>query len=217
MKTTQLIPALAFGLLIGLTACQKETACSPEFVPDESSSMELVAFEKAIVAEFDNLAIHSDDVDMTIENDGFPLIFNEAGFLLDDKIQRKGTGPCEELNLTPEQKRRLHMVWERQLDCRKGSMEKLRDVQKAVLRKAQQDRTEAIEAYRNGRITKEQLQGKLQEIKTRVRAKLREKGQHHREAMAQCYRRYTENVKLILGEEDFRKWLECRKGTLEQR
>lgn len=217
MKTTKLIPALAFGLLMGLAACQKETATTPELASDVSASTELENLEKAIPAEFDYLDILSDDVDMTLENDGFPLIFNEGGFEFDDNVQRKGDGPCDRLNLSDEQKRQLHRAWEAQLDCRKASMMKLRELHRAILRKAHQARMEAVQAYRNGRITEQQLQHKLQEIRNHVRAALRKQGQHHREAMARCYRKYAETVKHILGEDDFHKWLRCRKMMLRHR
>ncbi|TNE79615.1 MAG: hypothetical protein EP332_10305 [Bacteroidetes bacterium] len=217
MKTTNLFPALAMGLLIGLAACQKDTETTPEIAPEVSSSTELDDLENVIPFEFDYMDIYAEDADMILENDGIPMLFEDGGFDYDANAQLKGNGPCDRLNLSDTQKRQLRRAWEDQIDCRQASMNKLRDLHRALLRKAHVARMEAVQAFRNGRITEQQLQRKMQEIRNHLRAAMRDQGQQHRLAMARCYRQYAEKVKRILGQDDFRAWMRCRHMLLRHR
>lgn len=217
MKNTRVIPALAAVFVLSFTACQKNTdkidqeGCFP--VEEESNLAD--EFDADLLEEFEYMEVYGDlETDMDLENEGIPEILDEFTFEDESQTTGKARIRCNNLNLDKKDLLRLRNAWDSYLKCRIHTMTALRTLHRNSLRVAVAQRDKAVKLLRNGDITREQFQDRMESIRSNLRKNIREQGLKLRQAIIACHRNYTNTVKTIIGADNHENWLRCLRSKL---
>ncbi|MGZ5244829.1 MAG: hypothetical protein ACXWW0_12945 [Bacteroidia bacterium] len=122
----------------------------------------------------------------------------------------------KQLELDSTQKHAVRGFLKDYCDCLGENHRKTHSINKEHLRKANQHRQELIEAYKNGRITKAELDEKLRTLRSRIKENMRKDHDKraHMEMMKKCENGLFRSISTVLDRSQaskFNRWLESRK------
>ena len=118
------------------------------------------------------------------------------------------------LNLTREQKIKLHSaIYDFQL-CKKEINMMVKRVHNDILTKFNAQRTELIRQYKAGEITEQELKASLEKLHQRAENALKDAltKLNVKEKLSRCNHAFMEKVKMILTAEQWEKWVKWHKN-----
>lgn len=222
MKNTFKLPIAAIALLVFAASCSKEdtsissaNAGSTELVLPEVDQLGIQADEAFINTEFTG---GTETEDFAISNDGIPDQYMVTASTVDDMVSGKRDGNARrmraclsELELSGEQITKIRVVFGHYEDCNKSIIHRHREAMKNLTDSMNAKLKLLVEALKNGRITKDQFEANVKEMRSRfstIRIALAEKS---RAAMKECYTRMLRGLNQILTERQWKAFVICYK------
>lgn len=231
MKTIKfnfLLLFVSVGFLVLISSCSKE---------DQTSSSQLNAvIQKVTPTVIDSLMPATDlvessvlekatpDVEFSIIDKAIPedeilnIEFNEqtSTFCCIGKKVTDMTKFLNSLNLTKDQIVLLKAAINDYRLCRNDLNVIIKRIYKEILTKANNQRTLLLQQFKAGEITGQQLKSSLENLNLRTKNALKDSLSKFKvnESLKSCYRAYMENIKLILNNEQWKKWVTWHKTRI---
>jgi hypothetical protein len=229
MKSLKLTAAAAFaGMLILFAGCSKEQSMSVAPNAAESMAYDLVDFNELAAPQVtDGVAEEFKVRDAQKHFDRTPCdgpAPKEKNGMRDDKGGKKPEAKdpkrdlgavLHKLDLNKEQKQAIQKYMHEHCLCIAEHLKKVNEVNRQIIARYNAKRDELLKAAKDGRISKEELGRRLQELKGQLDKELNsEKNkQVHMEIMKKCEDQFLHNIASVLNEKQqavFRKWLASR-------
>lgn len=211
--------------LIAFTACRKDNVQTVATTDDET------ALATQAVADMDNVGVYTDEntADIYMDDEGITPDFaveaedadvmqgsaggtTSANDSIRARIRSHSFMHCmEKLNLSDTQKVYIRKALKNYALCKESAVKRAREIYED-LQKAYKAKAEAlVDAYKNGRITKDQLQKALSELRENFRKELRSRHLAEKldEAMKMCFREFLGNLHRILTAEQWKAFVAC--------
>lgn len=221
-KLTSWMSAAAVAAVL-LTACSKEQNQPVSAV--NSGSNDMAAAEITVLAnqadnDFMNAEITggTEESAFVISNDGLPDAYTVTEATADEINSLKRDGDAagirkclHALSLKEEQIVKIKRLFAAYEGCKHSVIVRHHLAQKELLVKYNRMHEELVKALRNGRITKEQFEAKVKELRkmfTAERTILAEKG---RAALKSCYEKMLRGLNGILTERQWKAFINCYK------
>jgi hypothetical protein len=192
---------LALTALVTFSACQKEDAAPEVMVQSfESSAFRLVDLKNLDAPAITNAsttAQFSVQQSDKPQSDKHPL----ANIL-------------QKLNLNDRQKSAVSKFMQHHNASVEGHHKAIKQIHEMILRKANAIRDEYVKAYHAGKISKEDLEAKLNKLKEKVREELKnnEQKNRHMQAIRNSRMKLFAQIESILGPEQLKMWSEWKKS-----
>ncbi|MES2617663.1 MAG: hypothetical protein V4613_07285 [Bacteroidota bacterium] len=225
MKTKQLttwIAAVAFAAII-FTGCSKEQ--NQPVSSTTSGSGDMAAAEiTVLVDQADNDFMNAtytggsetEDFDMT--NSGLPDAYTITEATADEinSLKRDGDGAgirkcLHALSLKEEQLAKIKRLFSAYEACKHSIIIRHHNAQKELIIKYNRMREELVKALRNGRITKQQFEAKMKELRKMFNADREALAKKGREALKGCYEKMLRGLNGVLTERQWKAFINCYK------
>ena len=117
------------------------------------------------------------------------------------------------LQLSEEQRKQFDAATREHQQCRMKHMEMLRKLNQDIMKKYQDKRIALITAFRNGRITEEQLKKELLKLRDEMKKEIQENPQRKKImiALQNCFDEYMKKVRRILDDRQWEIWIKWHK------
>jgi Spy/CpxP family protein refolding chaperone len=218
-----LLAVLAVLVMIGVSACQKETTA-----PTTTDTYEQPEFFLPNVVS-DLSTLPSDVTEPTMETDMTQVIPNDAQIVRPPMDKGRLLPPnhpfakiLRALQLTPDQAEQIKAFLKEHRDCVEAALKALRESERAIIQPANAERKALALQYKNGEITKEELISALKDLRQRTKEALVNNPQRQiaLQAMIDCEKALFTSIYSILTPEQQTKWDEWMaryKEMLEKR
>jgi hypothetical protein len=114
----------------------------------------------------------------------------------------------KQLNLSASQKESIKGYLAQHCDCVYEHHQKVFEIHHDLMKRANKRRMELLAAYKDGKITKEQLRKQLDELRNKVKSELQnhEVKQMHIRIMRQCREELGRKIESVLNADQLTKW-----------
>lgn len=114
----------------------------------------------------------------------------------------------KQLNLSASQKESIKGFLSQHCDCVSEHHQKVFEIHHDLMKRANERRLELIAAYKNGKITKDQLKNQLNELRNKVISELQnhEVKKMHMRIMRGCREELAKNIESILNADQLKTW-----------
>ncbi|MBI1221305.1 MAG: hypothetical protein GC180_01770 [Bacteroidetes bacterium] len=220
MKKITSLSNLAMILAIAFVSCQKNTDTTPTpngTVSTLNSTEQSVetpeGFSDQIPQAFENMEVlgGTETEDFYMENDGIPAFLDEEPFA-DDAMQGKRGYPCalrDSLELSKEQKAKIHRAWQDYIQCRHVSIEKLHHNYKELRARYEKKHAELVQALRNQHITPQQFRESIQKLRHAFHADMMRMNRTYHDVIRHCYKEFLTKMSHIMRPAQFRFFMHC--------
>jgi len=222
MKNTFKLSIAFIALLVFVASCSKEDKAISSVSP---SSTELV------LPEVDQLGVQADEAfinteinggteteDFAITNDGIPDQYMVTASTADEITSTKRDGNARrmraclsELELSGEQIAKIRRVFGNYEDCNKSIIHRHREVMKHLTDSMNVRLRYLVAALKNGRITREQFEVKVKELRSSFNTHRIAIAEKSRAALKECYTRMLRGLNQILTERQWKAFVICYK------
>ena len=209
IQSKSVMVVVAIFAMIAIS-CQKNDQISPsgQIVQKESAVLEDFPLPDMDVLQMPVLQESTIDQELSVINEGIPseetlnlsfdeksAAFTSAGVTGQDLAKLLNT-----LQLTREQKVKLHNSIIQYRDCRRELYVKVKRITTEIIEKGNAERKELISKYLKGDISKEQLQKALVALNIRIKKAIAENTDRKIIILQieKCWKTYVENLRLIL-------------------
>jgi hypothetical protein len=211
-KTRQLA-AFAAIAAVAIASCQREN-----LIPGQSDKVEFLtapapeehASDMADMLLSPSAVDASEMVTFSLDNDGIPNGLEEDAF---DQRTANRKGGCRVEGLTDRQAAALRKAKADELSCLRDAEVKLRQLNREYIMRAEKQRQDLMDAFRNGRITREELHRRMNALNASIRENMAKDPARQR-LVAQiqiCHENYLKAVKSILTDRQWAQWSRCNK------
>jgi len=151
------------------------------------------------------------DVDFSLENDGIADDLRRDAF---DARTPGSKNPCQMNPLSDRQIAALRNARAQFERCVKAAEYKLRELNRQYVARAEAARKDLMEAYRNGRISREELARRLNQLNENIRKNMANDTNRADllEQIKSCHETYMKAVQSILTPAQWRVWSNCQKN-----
>jgi hypothetical protein len=212
MKPRQLL-AFAAIAAVAIAGCQREN-----IIPGQENNVEFLTAPtpEEHAADMADMLLQPVAVDATdavmfgMNNDGIPTDLGEDAF---DQRTAGRKVPCRVDSLSERQAAALRKAKADELACLRDAEAKLRQLNREHVARAEKQRQDLMDAYRNGRITREELQRRMAALNASIRENMAKDPARQR-LIAQiqlCHENYLKAVKAILTPRQWAQWSRCNK------
>lgn len=212
MKTRQLL-AFAAIAAVAIAGCQRE-----KIIPGQNNNVEFLTAPtpEAHAADMASALLNpaaadaTETVSFNMNNDGIPTDLGEDAF---DQRTAGRRVPCRVDSISERQAAALRKAKADELNCLRDAEAKLRQLNREYVMRAEKQRQELMEAFRNGRITREELHRRLESLNASIRENMAKDPARQR-LVAQiqlCHENYLKAVKAILTPRQWEQWSRCNK------
>jgi hypothetical protein len=212
MKTRQLL-AFAAIAAVAIAGCQREN-----IIPGQNNNVEFLTAPtpEAHAADMASALLNpaaadaTETVSFNMNNDGIPTDLGEDAF---DQRTAGRRVPCRVDSISERQAAALRKAKADELNCLRDAEAKLRQLNREYVMRAEKQRQELMEAFRNGRITREELHRRLESLNASIRENMAKDPARQR-LVAQiqlCHENYLKAVKAILTPRQWEQWSRCNK------
>lgn len=196
-----------------IAGCQREN-----LIPGQSNNVEflIAPTPEEHAADMANVLLNPAAVDATeavvfsLDNDGIPNDLGEDAF---DQRTAGRKAPCRIDSLSERQAAALRKAKADEMACLKDAEAKLRQLNREHVMRAEKQRKELMDAFRNGRITREELHRRMEALNKSIRENMAKDPARQR-LIAQiqlCHENYLKAVKNILTDRQWAQWSRCNK------
>lgn len=196
-----------------IAGCQRE-----KLIPGQSNNVEFLTAPtpEEHAADMANVLLNPAAVDATeavvfsLDNDGIPNDLGEDAF---DQRTAGRKAPCRIDSLSERQAAALRKAKADEMACLKDAEAKLRQLNREHVMRAEKQRKELMDAFRNGRITREELHRRMEALNKSIRENMAKDPARQR-LIAQiqlCHENYLKAVKNILTDRQWAQWSRCNK------
>jgi len=212
MKSRQLV-AFAAIAAVAIAGCQREN-----LIPGQNNNVEFLTAPtpEAHAADMASALLNpaaadaTETVSFNMNNDGIPTDLGEDAF---DQRTAGRRVPCRVDSISERQAAALRKAKADELNCLRDAEAKLRQLNREYVMRAEKQRQELMEAFRNGRITREELHRRLESLNASIRENMAKDPARQR-LVAQiqlCHENYLKAVKAILTPRQWEQWSRCNK------
>jgi len=152
-------------------------------------------------------------------DEGIPAVVTEDPFENDNLRSKRPCRMPDTLKLSERQIHALNNARAAFQRCSKEAEMKMRQLNREYVARAEKQRMEILAALKNGRITREEAQRKLNQLNENIRKQLAEDPARARLAaqLRACSENYHTAVKAILTDAQWRFWSVCQRGLYGRR
>lgn len=203
--------------VISFTACKKDgsNAVTPS---DNGQSQEISVMVNQADQSFADPALYggSESEEFYFDNDGLPDAYLIAESDLDgltgvkrEISPRRIIGCLAKLELTDTQIVQLRRVFKDYEGCKLSVVNRYNNAIAELIKKANASREELVKMLRDGKITKEQFEKRMQALRVDLVKQRNAMAEKARQALKECYTTFLRNTNGILTERQWKAFINC--------